>query len=119
MMKYVLISPARNEQALIEKTVNSVIAQTVLPERWVIVDDGSSDRTAEIVERYTKRFAWIELVRRPMRLDRSFAGKVHAFNAGFERVQSLRFDVIGNLDADVSFQPDYLEFLMTRFSEDS
>jgi glycosyltransferase involved in cell wall biosynthesis len=95
-----------------------MVAQTLVPERWVIVDDGSTDRTAEIVEAYTKRFPWIELVRRPQRLDRSFAAKVHAFNAGFERVQSLQCEIIGNLDADLSFEPDYLEFLMRKFSED-
>src|SRR6187549_3251004 len=99
-MKYVLVTPARNEAALIQKTLDSMGAQTLPPEKWVIVDDGSTDRTAEIVEGYLARYPWIELVRRPPHLERSFAGKVHAFNAGFERVQSLEFDVIGNLDGD-------------------
>src|SRR2546430_10236703 len=84
-MNYVLITPARNEEALIEKTLQSVIAQTAPPERWVIVDDGSSDRTAEIVERYAKGHPWIELLRRSPRKDRTFAGKVAAVNAGLER----------------------------------
>jgi glycosyltransferase involved in cell wall biosynthesis len=117
-MKYVLITPARNEAAFIEKTLESMVAQTVLPERWVIVDDGSTDGTAEIGENYASRYLWIELVRLPQRRDRSFAGKVHAFNAGLERVQSLQFEIIGNLDADLSFDADYLEFLMQKFSED-
>src|SRR5947208_8790084 len=116
-MKYVLITPAHNEAAFIEKTLDSMAAQTWLPERWVIVDDGSMDQTPEIIEVYTKRHPWIELLIQPQRLDRSFAGKVHAFNAGLARVQSLEFDVIGNLDADLSFDPDYLEFLMQKFSE--
>jgi len=93
-------------------------AQTLLPERWIIVDDGSTDRTAEIVESYEKRYPWLELIRRPRASDRSFAGKVHAFNAGLERTHGLEFDVIGNLDADLSFDPDYLAFLMQRFSDD-
>ena len=118
-MKYVLITPARNEQAFIARTLDSMVAQTVLPQRWVIVDDGSTDKTAEIVESYAKNHSWIELVRRPQHLDRSFAGKVQAFNAGFERVQSLDFEVIGNLDGDLSFDPDYLKFLMQKFAEDS
>jgi poly-beta-1,6-N-acetyl-D-glucosamine synthase len=117
-MKYVLISPARNEERFIVKTLESMIAQTLLPLRWVIVDDGSTDRTAEIVERYTSRYPWIEAVRRPQRVDRSFAGKVNAFNAGLERIRSLDFEVIGNLDADISFAPDYLDFLMRKFSDD-
>ena len=118
-MKYVLITPARNEERFITKTLDSMVAQTLLPERWVIVDDGSTDRTAELVQSYSKRFPWIELVQRVQRPDRSFAGKVHAFNTGFERVSSLPFEVIGNLDADLSFDPDYLEFLMQKFSEDA
>jgi len=95
-----------------------MITQTALPERWVIVDDGSTDRTGEIIESYARRHPWIEVVSRPQRLDRSFAGKVRAFNAGLERIQSLQFEVIGNLDADLSFEPDYLEFLMRKFSGD-
>ena len=117
-MKYVLITPAHNEEKFIAKTLDSMVAQTLLPQRWVIVDDGSTDRTAEIVQGYTERFRWIELFRRRQRLDRNFAGKVQAFNAGFERLVGLPFDVIGNLDADLSFEPDYLEFLLRKFSED-
>src|SRR4030095_7573955 len=105
-MKYVLITPARNEERFIEKTLASMVAQTMLPERWVIVDDGSTDRTAEIVQGYAKQFRWIELAQRPQRQDRNFAGKAHAFNAGFERVRSFQFEVIGNLDADISFECD-------------
>jgi len=117
-MKYVLITPAHNEAAFIEKTLDSVIAQTRLPEHWVIVDDGSTDRTAEIVRNYAKRFPWIDIVQRPQRRERNFAAKVHAFNTGLERVGSLDFGVIGNLDADISFDPGYLEFLMKKFASD-
>lgn len=117
-MKYALITPARNEEELIRKSLDSVTSQTLPPVRWIVVDDGSTDRTAAIVQEYADRFPWIELVRRPEHLDRSFAGKVHAFNAGFERLQGVDFEVVGNLDADISFPPDYLEFLMQRFAED-
>ena len=116
-MKYVLITPARNEERFISKTLDSVIAQTLLPERWVIVDDGSTDRTAEIVEDYAKRYQWIELIRRSQRVDRNFAGKADAFNAGFEQVRSLPFEIVGNLDADISFERDYFEFLVGKFCE--
>jgi len=117
-MKYVLITPAHNEEAFIEKTLASMVAQTVPPERWVIVDDGSMDHTAEIVEEYVKRYPWIELIRRHQRQDRNFASKAYAVNAALERVQSLDFEIIGNLDADVSFEPNYMEFLMRKFRED-
>jgi hypothetical protein len=118
-MKYVLITPARNEEQFIAKTLESMVVQTLPPERWVIVDDGSTDNTAQIIAQHAARYPWIELVRRPQHADRSFAGKVQAFNAGLEQVSSLDFEVIGNLDADLSFGPDYLEFLMERFSQDS
>jgi biofilm PGA synthesis N-glycosyltransferase PgaC len=117
-VKYVLITSARNEEALIAKTLDSVVSQTVLPERWVIVDDGSTDHTGDIVETYAKRHPWIELVRRVRGRDRNFASKAHAVNDSLERANSFQFEIVGNLDADVSFGPDYMEFLMQRFSED-
>jgi glycosyltransferase involved in cell wall biosynthesis len=117
-MKYILITSARNEETFIVKTLDSMVVQTLLPERWVIVDDGSTDRTAEIVESYAKRHPWIELVRRVQDRDRNFASKAHAVNTGLEQVNSLQFDIVGNLDADVSFEPDYMEFLLRKFSED-
>jgi glycosyltransferase involved in cell wall biosynthesis len=94
--------------------------QTRLPERWIIVDDGSTDGTAAIVEDFVKRHPWIELVRRAPRENRSFAGKVHAINAGLERLKTLgtHFELLGNLDADVSFEPDYMEFLLQQFTRD-
>jgi len=116
---YVLITPARNEEAFIEKTIESMIHQTVTPVKWVIVDDGSTDRTPEIVDTYLKCYPWIELVRRAPRKDRNFAGKVYAFNDGFERIQDLQFAMVGNLDADISFGPDHFEFLLGKFVEDS
>jgi glycosyltransferase involved in cell wall biosynthesis len=118
MIKYALITPARNEAALIEKTVQSVIAQTHKPERWVIVDDASTDGTAQIAMKYAARFPWIDVVRRSEHAERSFAGKVRAFNTGLDKLQHIQIDVVGNLDADVSFESDYLGILMRRFSED-
>ena len=117
-MKYVLITAARNEASFIKKTLDSVVTQTVLPERWIIVDDGSTDSTAEIVESYAKSHPWIQLLRRPRRVDRNFAGKVQAVTAGLDQARSLEFEIIGNLDADISFEPDYMEFLLQRLSED-
>jgi len=113
---YVLITPARNEARFIEKTIESVIHQTVLPLKWVIVDDGSTDNTAEIVKRYLPRYAWMELVQMSQRRDRSFAAKVGAFNAGYERVEVLQWEIIGNLDGDISFDPDHFEFLTGKFA---
>jgi glycosyltransferase involved in cell wall biosynthesis len=117
-MKYVLVTPARNEERFIEKTLQSVVSQTVLPEKWIIVDDGSTDSTAQLVEKYARHNPWIELVQRTQRPDRSFSRKVDAFNAGLQRLSSCEFDIVGNLDADLSFDSEYLEFLMNKFAED-
>jgi biofilm PGA synthesis N-glycosyltransferase PgaC len=117
-LQYVLITPSRNEARLIEKTLDSVVHQTILPLKWVVVNDGSTDETAEIVARYAERYSWIELVNRPVRKERHFAAKVHAFNAGFERLKELPYDIIGNLDADVSLDADHFEFLLSKFSQD-
>jgi len=116
---YVLITPARNEVLFIERTIVSVVAQTILPIKWVIVSDGSTDGTDDIVRKYVGEYNWIELVRTPERRERHFAAKVHAFNAGYARVKDLEYEIIGNLDADVSFdEKDYFAFLMSKFAED-
>lgn len=116
-LDYVLITPARNEEAYIEKTLRSVIDQTMLPKRWVIVSDGSTDRTDEIVKHYVHGQDWIEFVQLPKRKERHFAAKVNAFNTGYERVKHLKFEIIGNLDADISFEKDFFEFLIKKFEQ--
>src|SRR5947199_6899388 len=115
---FVLITPAHNEEALIKKTIESVISQTILPMRWVIVDDGSTDSTAAIVSPYLPKYPWIEMIQRSARQDRNFAGKVHAFNAGYESARGRAYQVVGNLEADVSFGPDDVELRLRKFTED-
>jgi len=117
-LPYVLITPARNEEKHIDQLIQSMIAQIALPTKWVIVNDGSTDATASLIGPYLEKHPWIELVNLPTHRDRTFAAKVHAFNAGFERVKSLEYEVIGNLDSDVSFDSDYCEFLLNKFEAD-
>jgi poly-beta-1,6-N-acetyl-D-glucosamine synthase len=114
---YVLITPARNEAQFIEMTIQSMIAQTVPPLKWVIVSDGSTDGTDEIVGKYSDDYPWIELLRMPERRERHFAGKVHAFNAGYARVKDLNPDIVGNLDADVTFEKEHFGFLITKMGD--
>jgi len=116
--KYVLITPARNEQDFIGLTLESVVGQTYPPVKWVIVNDGSTDGTASLLEPYAARYDWIELVNLPVRQERNFAAKVKAFNTGQERVKDLNYQVIGNLDSDVSLEKDHFEFLLSKFKED-
>jgi poly-beta-1,6-N-acetyl-D-glucosamine synthase len=118
VLEYVLITPARNEEAFIELTLQSVTRQTILPLRWLIVSDGSTDRTDEIVSNYARQYRWIELLRMPEREARNFAGKAGCFNTAYPRLERLEFDIIGSLDADISFAEDYFEFLLGKFVED-
>jgi len=115
---YVLITPARNEAAFIELTIKSVVAQSVRPVKWVIVSDGSTDGTDDIVTRYLAENPWMELVRMPERKERHFAGKVHAFNAGYAKVKDLPYEVLGSLDGDLSFDPEYFAFLLAKLNDD-
>jgi glycosyltransferase involved in cell wall biosynthesis len=116
-IKYVIITPARNEEASIEKTIISMVSQTILPEKWIIISDGSTDNTDEIVKTYSMQYDWIDFVRMAHHSDRQFAAKVYAFNKGYEAIRDITYDIIGNLDADISFERDYLEFLLSKFDE--
>lgn len=115
VLSYILITAARNEEKLIAGTIQSVISQTVLPTRWIIVNDGSNDHTEMIVSRYVALFSWIELLSMPEHKDRNFAAKVHCFNFGFQRIKGQKYDIIGNLDADITFGSEYFEFLLRKF----
>jgi len=116
---YVIVTPARNEASFIEALIRTVVSQTVTPMRWVIVDDGSTDGTDRIVRRYAEQYPWIRLLRMPERTMRHFAGKVRAFNAGYEAVQDLPYKAIASLDADLTFDPDYFEFLLSKLVADA
>lgn len=116
--RYALVTPARNEADLIEGTIRAVLAQSHRPLRWVIVSDGSTDGTDEIVARHAAEHPWIELLRMAGDGGRHFAAKARAFNAGLARLGGLDYEVIGNLDADITFEPDYLAFLVGKFAAD-
>jgi poly-beta-1,6-N-acetyl-D-glucosamine synthase len=115
---YVLVTPAKNEVMFIAKTLQSVIAQTRLPLRWVIVSDGSTDGTDNVVSRAAADHPWIRLLRLQERKERHFAGKIHAFNAGYAAVADLEYEAIGCLDGDVSFDERYFEFLLQKLAGD-
>ena len=117
VLTYVLVTPARNEEAFIEATILSVVRQSVRPMRWIIVSDGSTDGTDAIIQRYIGANSWIEFLRMPEHRDRQFAAKARCFAAGYDRLKTLEFDLVGNLDADITLPADYYEFLVARFSE--
>ncbi|HME34286.1 MAG TPA: glycosyltransferase family A protein [Candidatus Sulfotelmatobacter sp.] len=112
---YVLVTAAYNEEANIAKTIESVLAQTRLPNCWVIVSDGSVDRTDSIVQEYAKQHGFIRFLRIARQPGRSFGSKVRALWAGNELLKEISYDFIGNLDADVTVLPSYFEDLIAHF----
>ena len=116
--EYVIVTPVRNEAGHIERTLESVTRQTIRPRRWIIVDDGSSDRTCSIVEKYRQQFGWIDLVKRE---DRGFrqagSGVVEAFNFGLERIQDVAWHYVIKLDGDLELPENYFEILLEKFRE--
>lgn len=116
--RYAIVTPARNEEAHIGFTLNSMASQTVRPARWVIVDDGSTDHTRRMAQEWAKKFDFIEVVTRAGTGRASFGSKVAAFHAGMERLAGLDYAYIGNIDGDVSFLPDYFENLLGHMEAD-
>jgi poly-beta-1,6-N-acetyl-D-glucosamine synthase len=115
---FVIITPAHNEEAFIAATAESMVAQTIRPIKWIVVDDASSDRTADIVRSYSARHSFIELVAWKRQPGRHFGNKVIAFNVGLERAKELGYEFIGNLDADMALPPNYFECILSEFGRD-
>jgi hypothetical protein len=113
---YVLLTAAHNEADFIRRTIESVTAQTILPRRWIIVSDGSTDGTDEVVQSYCKRHNFIQLLRVDQSEPRGVIRKVKALAIAFRSMRDLRFNFVGNLDADVCLDPAYFETLMERFA---
>ncbi|MGE5399298.1 MAG: glycosyltransferase [Ignavibacteriales bacterium] len=114
---YVLITAAKNEEVFIENTICSIIKQTILPLKWIIVSDGSTDSTDEIVRRYEAAYSFIKLLRAENQSERNFASKVYAINMGFDLVKNLDYEYVGVLDADITFEPAYYEKIMCEFEK--
>src|SRR6266581_1528242 len=116
---YVLVTPARNEAGYIRKTIESVVSQTRRPMRWIIVSDGSTDGTDQIVNEYSAKHQYIRLLRIDGDTERNFGSKVRAIRAGVGLLESLPYEFTGILDADISFGPTYYESVLRRFQENS
>lgn len=119
MTYYVIVTPAYNEQNYIGKTIESVIAQTVQPYLWVIVDDGSTDDTTKIIQQYAQAYKWIHYLYRKKEAGQSyFSSNVYAIMDGYERVKNLDYDYLAILDADISLPDDYYERIFDHFNKD-
>jgi glycosyltransferase involved in cell wall biosynthesis len=115
---YVLVTTARNEESTIEITIRSVLYQTLQPREWVIVSDGSTDRTDQIVSGYGRDYSFIRLLRLNNRPARNFASVVFALENGCRMLKCLDYDYLGLLDADVRLPINYYEQILLRFNSE-
>src|SRR5216684_4331931 len=115
--RYAVISPVRDEEAYLGDTIACMIAQTIRPTQWIIVDDGSTDATGKIIDEHAAKHPWIAAVHRENRgFRKAGGGVVDAFNAGYTALKSENWDFIVKLDGDLSFQNDYFERCFEEFA---
>lgn len=113
---YVIVTPAFNEAAYIERTIQSVVRQTIRPVRWVIVDDGSTDPTPQIVQRYARQYDWMRYLRRERVPGQTYyASNVYAIQEGLQSLTEVDYAYLAILDADIELCPDYYEAVLGRF----
>ncbi|MDE3180146.1 MAG: glycosyltransferase [Acidobacteriota bacterium] len=114
--RYIIITPVRDEERHLERTIQCVLAQTVLPTAWVIVDDGSTDGTGVIINRYVARAPWIRAIHRPNRgFRKAGGGIIEAFYDGYNSLEIEDWDFVVKLDGDLTFPPNYFEECFARF----
>ena len=117
--RYVIVTPVRDEEKYFQSTYESVVSQSLTPEEWVIVDDGSKDRTGEIIDGYCRVHNWITAVHRENRgYRKAGAGVVEAFYEGYDALKTRDFDFIVKLDGDLHFERDYFEKCFRQFQSD-
>jgi biofilm PGA synthesis N-glycosyltransferase PgaC len=117
--RYVIVTPVRDEEKYVESTIESVLRQTVKPVEWMLIDDGSSDRTGMILDRYAAEYPWLRVLHRANRGFRKAGGGVmEAFHDGYNRLQIADWDFLVKLDGDLSFDPDYFEKCFDYFERD-
>jgi biofilm PGA synthesis N-glycosyltransferase PgaC len=118
-VRYVIVTPVRNEEGNIEETIRCVASQTVRPQQWIVVDDGSTDKTPEILECYSKRYPCLTVLRLSDRGAREpGSGVIRAFLRGVQKIQSNDWEFIVKLDGDLSFSDDYFSRCFDEFRKD-
>ncbi|MCK6650277.1 MAG: glycosyltransferase [Bacteroidia bacterium] len=119
-MKYAIITPAKNEESFIREMIESVARQTILPDRMIVVDDGSDDGTASIVQGLIKAYSWLELISLDTQSEKRSGGVkvVRGFNAGLKTINLTYYEFIVKLDADLSLPNDYFESVIDEFKKD-
>jgi len=116
---YVVVTPVRDEEAYLPKTIESMVAQTILPRQWVIVNDGSTDSTGQLIDDAARQYPWVRGVHRADRGSRKWgAGIIEAFYDGYHALGATNWQFMSKLDGDLSFEPDYFERMLDKFHAD-
>ncbi|MGZ3577631.1 MAG: glycosyltransferase family 2 protein [Syntrophales bacterium] len=119
-IRYVIITPVRDEEAYIHKTLESVASQTILPIEWIIVNDGSTDRTGEIADQQARKNPWIKVIHTKNRgFRQAGTGVIDAFYEGYRTISQKDWEFVVKLDGDLSFQPDYFEASFRQFAKNA
>ena len=114
--RLLVVSPTKDEEQYLERTIQSMVAQTLRPTRWIIVDDGSTDRTGALADKAAAEHPWISVLHRPAGTPRKVGpGVIDALYAGFDTVNLADYDYLCKLDGDLEFGPTYFERLLERF----
>jgi glycosyltransferase involved in cell wall biosynthesis len=116
--KYVVVTPVRDEEQYLPFAIESMVRQSIRPQEWIIVNDGSKDRTGAIIDEAAIHHSWIRAVHREDRGFRKWgAGIIEAFYAGYEALTCSDWEFMSKLDGDLSFEPDYFEQALLKFRE--
>lgn len=116
--RYIIITPVRNEEKYLEETIISVSNQTIIPTEWIIVNDGSTDKTGDIIDKFSTQFPWIKAVHRENRgFRKAGGGVIEAFYDGYNEIEAVNYDYIIKLDGDLTFCSDYFERSFEKFKE--
>jgi poly-beta-1,6-N-acetyl-D-glucosamine synthase len=117
--RFAIVTPAYNEARYIGMTIESVLAQTIKPLKWVIVDDGSMDDTPSIIQQYAAQYPWIEYIRREkVPGQQYFASNVYAIQEGIDRLGTVGYEYLAILDADISLSPNYYAMILSRLAKE-
>ena len=117
--KYVIVTPVRDEAAHLARTIESIARQSVQPIEWIIVNDGSTDGTAEIIDKAAREYSWLHPVHRSNRgFRKPGGGVVDAFNEGYQAIQCTEWDFMVKLDGDLSFEAGYFQKCFERFEQE-
>lgn len=118
-MRYVVVTPVRDEENYLPLTIESMVRQTILPQQWIIVNDGSKDRTGSIIDEAANRYPWIRAVHRQDRGFRKWGGGIiEAFYDGYHALDCTDWEFMSKLDGDLSFEPNYFESTFQKFQGD-